>query len=225
MTTLFADSYFASFYVGDRFLKGIDLSGYSPEEAVAVGDIVWDLAINDKKELYFIDYFKAPALFFMAGDTPKRLAEGKKITGKILFLAINEFVKYRTGVKDITQSIINAYDNHRQAIKNLIENQKAYHDIYHDCYPESSSYASEMHKITVEKNDERGKFLSNVITRSDKQCMTSLDRLNEEYNKQVLIIVDSFYHLQQSLIRAALYRVSKKERDFIFNAKSNVFYI
>ncbi|MBG6248938.1 MULTISPECIES: hypothetical protein [Symbiopectobacterium] len=53
MTTLFSDSYFSSFYVGDKFLKEINLFEYSTEDAIVVGDIIWDLAINEKRDLFY----------------------------------------------------------------------------------------------------------------------------------------------------------------------------
>ncbi|MBG6248939.1 MULTISPECIES: hypothetical protein [Symbiopectobacterium] len=80
-----------------------------------------------------------------------------------------------------------------------------------------------MNNVTSGRNYHIGKRRNNIMNRGDKYCMANLDRLNKEYNNQILLMINSFAHLEHTLIRAALYRAPIEDRHVIFSPDSKVY--
>lgn len=205
---------FANLYSGSRFLKTVTDKVFTAGEAMATGEIMWDLAVHKGVTEDKLAYHLAPALFFAAsvssGNTRQDLVNDLD--------AINGYLRYRKETSDVKKDIEQKYDNYLSATKKWLSKGALADDIISQCpnlLPGLVDRADAI-RTSKQRREKAEKFAKeNYLNGFLKPCDNAPGSLDDEYKKTTSDFADSFREIDKYLILSAIGGLPEEEQIFI----------
>ncbi|EMA4781802.1 EndoU domain-containing protein [Providencia rettgeri] len=221
-----SDFRFASFYTGAMFLAELGSNRYTAEEAMSVGDKMWESAIEDGITESELDYFLAPAQFFMANHLSEQTPLSQGTFSKKLAV-VNDYLEYRKQVERVRQDIDLKYQNYQSAVTTWLSKGQLADKIIDQCPTSELPRKIVGFKDSIgvlesrEKGAERAK--QRYLDDRGKPCELAPNNLNDEYNKLSVNVADSYRELDKYLVSAAIETLPKDEYNFISAPDANMY--
>lgn len=205
---------FANLYSGSRFLKTVSDNAFTAGEAMATGEIMWDLAVHEGITEYKLAYHLAPALFFAAS-----VSSGKTRQDKVNdFDAINRYLQYRKETSDVKKDIEQKYDNYLSATKKWLSKGALADDIISQCPDLLPGLVGRADAIRTPKQrrEKAEKFAKeNYLNGFLKPCDNAPGSLDDAYKKLTSDFADSFREIDKYLILSVIGGLPEEEQIFI----------
>lgn len=213
--TIQLNSYdFANLYSGSRFLRTVSDKDFTAEEAMATGEIMWDLAVNEGGTEDKLAYHLAPALFFTASISPRNV----KLDLVNDFDAVNRYLQYRKEVSDVKKDIKKKYDTYLSATTKWLSRGNLADYIISQCPTLSPGRPDQADAIrTAEQKREKAERSAKqyYLNGMEKPCQSAPESLDHEYHKLTAESADGFREIDKYLILSAISILSEDERKFI----------
>lgn len=121
------DFNFSNLYAGTQFLESRSFQDYTADEAMKIGEMLWDIAGKEHSIEGKNNLFKMPALIFIESGNSKINNRSKFYK----FLAVNEYINFRDLIKEAEERVEKKYNDYLSALKiwfNDVQNKKTEED-------------------------------------------------------------------------------------------------
>ncbi|MFP2423371.1 hypothetical protein ACLEXA_17805 [Pseudescherichia vulneris] len=202
---------FANLYSGSKFLEMTSVKSYTSEDAIKVGEKIWDSAINEGINIYNLEYYRVPALLFMS-------EKGKPERNDIDVL--NHYLEKRKYFRELKNDVAEKYDNYISATKRWLSEGRLADKIIAECtvLPPARPDIGDAIRTPEDKRaraQEQAKQW--YLLGAGKPCETAPESLVDVYKNQTMEVADSFMEIDRYIILASILDITKEESDFIFS--------
>lgn len=212
---------FANLFTGSLFLKNLSDEDFSAEDAMAVGESMWELAVLDGVTEDNIAYYDAPARFFTANQSSEN---GKQDVENVIE-SINSYVQFRETQATLQQDIKQKFNNYLSATKKWRSKGLLADKIIAECpdlFPLLATKGDSILNRELQREEEEKKAKERYLLGTDKPCKTAPDSLKDEYSKLTSDVADSFQNIDRYLVLSALSSLHEDDRSFISSADTTL---
>ncbi|MBW5817973.1 hypothetical protein H0I54_10735 [Yersinia kristensenii] len=216
------DYNFANMYSGSRFLEMNSFKTYSPDEAISIGEKMWDIAAEEGVTIDNLAFYKAPALFL----THDSFTENKTHRNDNYIDAINNYIQYRKEIKEVQKDITEKYNNYLSATGAWLSKGKLADKIISRCPSLPPGFPDRADSIrTLGQKREKAERVAKQIYLNGmgKPCEDAPGSLNDEYQKLTADTAHSFREIDKYLILSAISSLPGGERQFIQSAGKRIY--
>ncbi|EPF12969.1 Uncharacterised protein [Cedecea davisae] len=211
------DKNFANLYTGSSFLQSVGVEKYSSEEAMTIGENIWNSAINEEITENF-PLYKTPARFFALSNA----VEHSKEEESDIATDISNYIQYRKGTDELLQDINKKYNTYMSETHAWLSKGKLADKIIDQCAPFIAPIPDQFMPINVPGyNNIRVSYDAKKIAKErylddrGKPCDIAPENLSDEYKRQTARVADSFRELDKYIILSAISSLSNDEVEFI----------
>ncbi|WP_157861794.1 hypothetical protein [Erwinia tasmaniensis] len=223
--TSLADFDFASLYTGSRILDGLGLEHYFKQDAIFIGEKMWEMAAAEGVKEDQIPFFRAPSLFFLALFKPDAINRKRHIRS-ISLKAIDRYAQYRMTTGELHKNIKLKYENYQNAVSQWLSKEKLADKIVSQCgengipqYPD----IQETDRLDLRRGrDPKYYAVQNYLNGWAKPCQGAPDNLNDEYLQLTSNVAEKFYHIDTILVQCALATLPENEKKFLFSPAASI---
>ncbi|WP_289347113.1 hypothetical protein [Pantoea stewartii] len=213
---------FANLFTGSLFLKNLSDEEFTSEEAMAVGESMWELAVREGVTEDKIVYYGPPALFFTASESS---GNGKQ-AGDNVAAAVNSYVRFRETFTELQQDIKKKYDDYLSAMKKWNSKSKLADKIVAECpvlhpFVPVKGFVAALNREQLRKREEEEAKEFYMLGMA-KPCPTAPDSLVDTYNALTTDVSEKFKDIDRYLVLSALSSLHEDERIFISSANTTL---
>ncbi|MFU9139120.1 hypothetical protein [Erwinia tasmaniensis] len=212
---------FANLFTGSLFLKNLSDEDFTAEEAMAVGESMWELAAREGVTEDKIVYYGSPALFFTASES----SGNGKLAGDNVAAAVNSYVRFRETVTELRRDIKKKYDDYLSATKKWRSKGKLADEIIAECHdlPPALPTIGDAILSPVQRRQREEKEAKQLyMLGTSKPCRSAPDSLGDEYIALTTDVVEKFKDIDKYVILSALSTLPEDDRAFISSADTTL---
>lgn len=223
--TSLGDFDLASLYTGSRILDGIGLKNYLKQDAIFIGEKMWEMASSEGVNEDQIHLFCAPSLFFLAMFTPEAINQNRHIRS-ISLKAIDRYAQYRMTTGELHKDIKLRYKNYQTAVSQWFSKERLAGNIVSQCgengipqYPD----IEQTDRIEFRSGkDPKYYAIQSYLNGWAKPCHNAPDNLNNEYLRLTSNVAEQFYQIDTILVHCALSALPENEKKFFSSPSASM---
>lgn len=209
---------FANLYTGSGFLNTVLENGFSAEEAISTGEIMWDLAVHkeeDNSKLVHYCYWP-PALFYQATIASSNTKHNQINNSDTL----NLYLQHRKKISTIQKDIKIKYDEYIAATKKWRSKPTLNNDIISKCISISISLLGTTNQGNTlsepnKKSEDSYKLKKNIYFSGMPILCTLSEHPDNTYKKMTAHVAYTFHEIDEYIIMAAISSLPENEKEFI----------
>ncbi|MEW5290816.1 hypothetical protein ABW286_16810 [Erwinia papayae] len=218
---------FAYLYTGSRYLSATGkLKDSTPQETILIGKSLWEIAVTDGIEVDKISFYLLPTLLFLAQHQPEMIStENDTLAAKLA--AITAYVNYKKNLKAAREDLHKKIEIYQTMVKKWMSKSKQADFIIDNLCSGVVKVDEKIHPYSSMNLARHSESLRDIakqdyIDGTSRPCPTAPSSLTAAYENATKGVADSFSHINEYLLWAALGSADKEEISFITNKNAEI---